>query len=284
MKRKDRLDKKKEKSQGRKYLRMPENPVFLLEGVVLIGVIAYLFYDSPIAAVFLTPLLYPYYKRRAREKMQQDKKELSAQFREALAAIITALKAGYSAENAFIECLREMQFQFGEKAMITREMKRIGKGIENRIPLEKLLAEFASRWQIEEISEFAEVFSIARRSGGNLPEILGRTAEIIRGRMEIDTEIDILLSSRKFEQKIMDGVPFFIIFYLGLSTDGFFSVLYHNLPGVQNGGEAMDMFIKLRTMDPEERARQREYMLMYCGLDTYAMVKVYEALLSAAGL
>ena len=74
MKRKDRLDKKKEKSQGRKYLRMPENPVFLLEGVVLIGVIAYLFYDSPIAAVFLTPLLYPYYKRRAREKMQQDKK------------------------------------------------------------------------------------------------------------------------------------------------------------------------------------------------------------------
>ena len=35
---------------------MPENPVFLLEGAVLIGVIAYLFYDSPIAAIFLAPL------------------------------------------------------------------------------------------------------------------------------------------------------------------------------------------------------------------------------------
>lgn len=232
MKRKEKWDEKKRKSIRRRHLRLPGSPVFLLEGAVLIGVIAYLFYDSPIAAVFLAPLLYPYYKRRSREKRQQDKKELSSQFREALAAIITALKAGYSAENAFIECLREMQFQFGEKAMITREMKRIGKGIENRIPLEKLLVEFASRWQIEEISEFAEVFSIARRSGGNLPEILGRTAEIIRGRMEIDTEIDILLSSRKFEQKIMEGVPFFIIFYLGLSADGFFSVLYHNLPGV----------------------------------------------------
>lgn len=229
---KGRLEKKKENSGSKRYLHLPENPVFLLEGAVLIGVIAYLFYDSLIAAVFLAPLLYPYYRRRSGEKLQKDKKELSAQFREALAAIITALKAGYSAENAFIECLREMQFQFGEKAMITREMKGIGKGIENRIPLEKLLTEFAARWQIEEISEFAEVFSIARRSGGNLPEILGRTAEIIRGRMEIDTEIDILLSSRKFEQKIMDGVPFFIIFYLGLSTEGFFSVLYHNLPGV----------------------------------------------------
>ncbi len=219
-------------SSRERHLRLPENPVFLLEGTALIGVIAYLFYDSPIAALFLAPLLYPYYRRRSREKLLQDRKELSVQFREALAAIITALKAGYSAENAFIECRREMQFQFGEKAMITREMKKIAKGIENRIPLEKLLAAFAARWQIEEISEFAEVFTIARRSGGNLPEILGRTAEIIRDRMEIDTEIDILLSSRKFEQKIMDGVPFFIIFYLGLSTEGFFSVLYHNPTGV----------------------------------------------------
>ncbi len=50
--------------------------------------------------------------------------------------------------------------------------------------------------------------------------------------MEIDTEIDLLLSSRRFEQKIMEGVPFFIIFYLGMSTEGFFDVLYHNPGGV----------------------------------------------------
>jgi tight adherence protein B len=125
-----------------------------------------------------------------------------------------------------------MQFQFGEKALITREMDRIEKGLGNRIPLDSLLAEFAARWQIEEIREFAEVFAIARRSGGNLPEILGRTASLIRDRMEIDTEIDLLLSSRRFEQKIMEGVPFFIIFYLGMSTEGFFDVLYHNPGGV----------------------------------------------------
>lgn len=232
MRRREKTRERRVKGRHRKSSVRPENPVFLLEGAVLIGVIAYLFYDSPLAAVFLAPLLVPYYRRRSREKLHQDKKELSAQFREALAAVITALKAGYSAENAFIECLQEMQFQFGEKAMITCEMKRIGKGIENRIPLEKLLAEFAARWQIEEISEFAEVFTIARRSGGDLPEILGRTAEVIRDRMEIDTEIDVLMSSRKFEQKIMEGVPFFIIFYLGLTTEGFFSVLYHNAAGV----------------------------------------------------
>ena len=215
----------------RSMMHMPGHPVFILEGAVLVAMAAYLFYDSAIAAAFLTPLIIPYYMRRCREKERRDKRELSGQFREALAAIITALKAGYSSENAFAECRREMSFQFGEKAMITVEMERILRGMENRIPLEKLLVEFASRWEIEEISEFSEVFAIARRSGGNLPEILNRTASLIRDRMEIDTEIDLLLSSRRFEQKIMDSVPFFIIFYLGISTEGFFDVLYHNAAG-----------------------------------------------------
>lgn len=211
--------------------KLPREPLFILEGIGLISAAAVLFYDTPAAALFLSPLLIPYYRKRSSWKRKQDQKELSAQFREALAAIITALKAGYSAENAFVECRREMQFQFGEKAAVTREMGRIESGIENRIPLEKLLMEFAGRWEIEEISEFAEVFAIARRSGGNLPEILGRTASLIQDRMEIDTEIDLLLSSRRFEQKIMNGVPFFIIFYLGMTSDGFFSVLYHNTAG-----------------------------------------------------
>ena len=217
------------KKRLKKFL--PVYPLFVLEGAGLVAVIAYLFYDSVYAAFLLVPIIFPYYRRRAKEKRRKDQKELSAQFREALASIITALKAGYSAENAFVECRREMQFQFGEKAMITAELMGIERGLGNHIPLEKLLAGFAARWKIEEIEEFAEVFAIARRSGGNLPEILGRTASIIQDRMEIDREIDLLLSSRKYEQKIMEGVPFFIIFYLGLSTEGFFSVLYHNAAG-----------------------------------------------------
>ena len=218
--------------ERKKGIVFPENPGFILEGAVLVGIVAYLFYDSPAVAAVLSPLIIPYYRRRSREKHKKDKKELSAQFKEALAAVITALKAGYSAENAFCECRREMVFQSGEKAMITREMERIEKGLENHVSLEKLLADFASRWEVEEISEFSRVFAIARKSGGNLPDILGRTAEIIQDRMEIDMEIDLLLSSRKYEQMIMQGVPFFIIFYLSLSTDGFFGVLYHNAGGV----------------------------------------------------
>ena len=41
-----------------------------------------------------------------------------------------------------------------------------------------------------------------------------------------------MISSKKMEQKIMNMVPFLIIFYIGTTSKGFFDVLYHNVIGV----------------------------------------------------
>ena len=53
---------------------------------------------------------------------------------------------------------------------------------------------------------------------------------------------------------------------------------YHNLEGVHNGSEAMDIFPKIKDMPPEEREKARWNLLRYCELDTYAMVKVWQKL------
>lgn len=60
------------------------------------------------------------------------------------------------------------------------------------------------------------------------------------------------------------------------------SLDYHNLEGVHNGSEAMDIFPKIQYMTAQEQATARQNLLTYCKLDTYAMVKVWEALLEAA--
>lgn len=49
---------------------------------------------------------------------------------------------------------------------------------------------------------------------------------------------------------------------------------YHNLEEVHNGGEASAAFLTMANKSPEEIARIRENLLKYCGLDTYAMVKL----------
>lgn len=49
---------------------------------------------------------------------------------------------------------------------------------------------------------------------------------------------------------------------------------YHALPVVHNGGEAMDIYPKMLKAEPAEQKRIRDGLLMYCCLDTLAMVKV----------
>ncbi len=55
---------------------------------------------------------------------------------------------------------------------------------------------------------------------------------------------------------------------------------YHNLDSrVQNGGDAMTVFPRIKDMPPEEQQATRQALLAYCCLDTLAMVKVWEKLI-----
>lgn len=59
---------------------------------------------------------------------------------------------------------------------------------------------------------------------------------------------------------------------------------YHNLEGVHNGSEASATFKKMANMDKPELETYRKYLLKYCGLDTFAMVKVWEKLNEVADI
>ena len=54
---------------------------------------------------------------------------------------------------------------------------------------------------------------------------------------------------------------------------------YHALPVVHNGGEAMDIYPKMLESSPEEKEKIRNGLLLYCCLDTLAMVKVLNKLI-----
>ena len=57
---------------------------------------------------------------------------------------------------------------------------------------------------------------------------------------------------------------------------------YHNLEGVHNGTEASATFLAMQNMSGDELEEWRSHLLKYCGLDTYAMVKVWERLCEVA--
>jgi len=61
------------------------------------------------------------------------------------------------------------------------------------------------------------------------------------------------------------------------------SLDYHNLEQVHKGDEASNAFLSLKNLSKEEQEVLRCNMLKYCGLDTYAMVKIYEKLKEVEG-
>ena len=204
----------------------------VVKGIGIVALFSYFFYRSLLAALFMAPVLLPYYIIEKRKKRRRNAALIGAQFKDALLSVTTALRAGYAAENAFAEAHKDMLLLYGKNSLICRETARIVAGLQNRVILETLLMQFAHRSGNDQIMEFAEVFRVAKRSGGNMAQILTRTAEVIGSRLDTEKEIDVLLSAKKMEAKIMEIVPFFIVFYVGATSKGFFDPLYHNLFGI----------------------------------------------------
>lgn len=205
---------------------------YTAQGLFLVAVIGYFFYRSWIACIGMMPVLILFLRERKRELAKKQRQELGIQFKDLILAVSANQKAGYSIENAFRESYRDMAMLYGEEGIICTELKHIMAGLDNNVVLEKLLYNLGMRSGVPDIVQFADIFMIAKRSGGNMTDILCKTAAVIEQKTETDKEIQLMISARKMEQKIMNMVPFIIILYVGSTSKGFFDVLYHNLVGV----------------------------------------------------
>ena len=214
------------------HFQARDRALYLTEGMLLIALISYFFYRSWIACVVLLPGLALFMKRKKRELAKRQRQELSGEFKDLILSAAANQKAGYSIENAFRESYRDMAMLYGEKSVICTELRYILSGLDNNVVLEKLLYNLGVRSGLSDVMQFADVFLIAKRNGGNMTDILAKTAAVIEQKTETDREIQLMISGKKTEQKIMNAVPFLIIFYVGTTSKGFFDVLYHNLIGV----------------------------------------------------
>lgn len=153
-------------------------------------------------------------------------RELSIQFKEGMMILAASLSAGYSVENALAAAVEELTILYGRDGLLTREFIFMVQQVRMNCPVEKVLEDFADRSGIEDVRNFAEVFSVAKRSSGDLGSIMRHTAEVIRDKMQVKEEIITLTASRQFEQKIMNLIPFFLVFYVERSSPGFFDQMY----------------------------------------------------------
>ena len=193
--------------------------------------ISYLFYNSFIPVLFMIPLSVYAMKMFKTSKCEKRKKKLYEEFKDMVQSLSSGLEAGYSFEKAFDGAYEEMVRLHGADSCISLELKGIIKGIKLNENVENLLVDFGERSGVQDISDFSQIISVAKRTGGNMIKIMKRTSENICRKLEVENEIDTLVTSKKFEQRIMTAMPFLIICYLRIANDGYIDILYQNMGG-----------------------------------------------------
>jgi Flp pilus assembly protein TadB len=195
------------------------------------AMVSWLFYDSVIAWILLMPLSLFSFREQERAQCQQRKRRLEIEFREVILSVSSNLQAGYSVENAFQESYRDIVLLYGRDSVMAVELQLLFRKLNNNEQLEHAFSNLAKRSNVQDIRDFADIFQIAKRGGGDMRGIITNTAEIIADKQEIRREIETVVTEKKLEQQIMRYIPFFIIFYISLTTKGYFECLYHNISG-----------------------------------------------------
>lgn len=204
----------------------------LIKGGLVAVFLAFFFYRSVFA---FWPMLAPaaVWVWWERKKAEQEKDSvLLQQFGECILSVSSCVRSGYAAENGFLESIKDMEMMYGKDAPILKELQMVKGGLASQIPLEKLLENMGQRTRLKEIQEFAEVFAIAKRSGANISEVIKMTADHIATERYLKLEIKTALASKRLEQRIMNFIPFFLVWYVEITTPGYFDEFFGNFEGI----------------------------------------------------
>lgn len=214
-----------------KQVKKKELLLWVIKGCCLILVPGWLFYRSVPVVLGLLFLLPLYLKVQKKAYIKREQERLNRGFADALSAFAAALEAGYSAENAIGECARDLALLYPEEEPIRQEIRHLQRQLQNNLSLEQAFADMADRTQDADMRCFAEVFAIAKQSGGDLIRVIKTTERNMAECAEVRREIKTVVSAKRLEANIMNLMPCGMILYFMLCDPVYLEPLYEGVAG-----------------------------------------------------
>lgn len=204
---------------------------FLIRGTFILILFCYTFYKSLWPVLPGLPFLYFYMRKSMRNLQKQKKERLLSQFKDSITVLCGTLLSGYSVENAMKKTAKEMENMWGRDSEIYREYRIMVFQMGINRTAEEVWKDFGERSEIAEIQDFAEIFSVVKRSGGELSNVIQLAVTQIQEKAMTEEQILVQISSRKYEQKIMNGMPVLILLYVGFGSPDLLVPMYETWMG-----------------------------------------------------
>lgn len=158
--------------------------------------------------------------------MQKRIRHLRTQFFDLLEAMSVAMRAGNPVLKALESARDDLLLIHGEDSDIITELDIILSRFQNAVPLSAAFSDLAQRSGLEDIESFASIYATIEGKSSRADEIIRETQSVIADKMEIEMEIDTLMSAAKSEVNIMLFMPLVILLVIGYAGAGFMDAIY----------------------------------------------------------
>jgi tight adherence protein B len=166
------------------------------------------------------------------------KRKLRVQFFDLLEALSVSMRAGNPFPKALQSSREDLLLIYPDDSDIIIELDIMLGKFRNNIPLAEAFADFAERSNIDDIASFAAIYATIEGKSSRADEIVHETQQIISDKMEIEMEIETLMTAAKSEVNIMLFMPLVILGIIGYAGAGFMDAIYTTTMGrlVSTGG------------------------------------------------
>lgn len=192
---------------------------------------AYLFFRSWWSLPILLPSFFLGLFRAKRARLQKEKEEFAAQFRDGLQCLLASLEAGYSIENSFVNAAEDLLVMFRKEAPIVRSFQQLRRQLANGANIEELVFAMGEKSGVEEVRNFAGIFVTAKRTGGDLLGVIRSVNASLYQKQEVQREIASVLLAKQLEVKIMKLMPYGMLLYFQVFSPAFLTPLYTGVAG-----------------------------------------------------
>ena len=172
-------------------------------------------------ALLSFPLLRVKWKKAKRMKL------MDSQLPDALDFICRALKAGHAFSAALSMVGEEVQ------EPIAGEFRTVFDEITFGVSIKNAMLNLTERVPNSDMRYFVMAVIIQLETGGNLTELLGMLANLMRERFKLFGKIKTLSAEGRLSGYILTGLPFVLAFLLNILNPGYMQVLFTDPTGIK---------------------------------------------------
>lgn len=152
-------------------------------------------------------------------------RQFNALLPDAVDLIARALRAGQSLTSALLTVAEEIGDPLGPEFQVCADEMNFG------LPFREAMNNLLRRYPVRELHFLISAMLVQRETGGNLPELLDKTAGVLRSRIHLQQKVRVYTAQGRMTGGILLALPFVAFVLTNLIRPGYCAPLFETQTG-----------------------------------------------------